>query len=82
MTRRFGIDTAILVRLLTGEPAAEFEYCVGKLSGLVQETAAEIFASNQVIEKPTSPCNITMGQPRPMRATAWWTFYAAGWSLP
>ena len=49
MTRRFGIDTAILVRLLTGEPAAEFEYCVGKLSGLVQETAAEIFASNQVI---------------------------------
>ena len=49
MTRRFGIDTSILVRLLTGEPAADFEYCVSKLSGLVQETAAEIFASNQVI---------------------------------
>ena len=49
MTRRFGIDTSILVRLLTGEPAADFEYCVSKLSGLVQETAAEILASNQVI---------------------------------
>ena len=49
MTRRFGIDTSILVRLLTGEPSADFEYCVSKLSGLVQETAAEILASNQVI---------------------------------
>ena len=49
MTRRFGIDTFILVRLLTGEPAAEFEYCVAKLTGLVQDSAAEIFASNQVI---------------------------------
>ena len=49
MTRRFGIDTSILVRLLTGEPTADFEYSVSKLSGLVQETAAEIFASDQVI---------------------------------
>ena len=49
MTRRFGIDTSILVRLLTGKPAADFEYCVRKLSRLVQETAAEILASNQVI---------------------------------
>ena len=49
MTRPLGIDTSILVRLLTGEPAADFEYCVSKLRGLVQETAAEIFASNQVI---------------------------------
>ena len=49
MTQRFGIDTSILVRLLTGEPAADFEYCVAKLSELVQESAAEIFASNQVI---------------------------------
>ena len=49
MTRRFGIDTSILVRLLTGEPASDFEYCVAKLTGLVQDSAAEIFASNQVI---------------------------------
>ena len=49
MTRRFGIDTSILVRLLTGEPASDFEYCVAKLTRLVEDSAAEIFASNQVI---------------------------------
>ena len=49
MTRRFGIDTSILVRLLTGEPAADFEYCVAELTSLVEDSAAEIFASNQVI---------------------------------
>ncbi len=49
MTQRFGIDTAILVRLLTGEPDVDFEYCVDRLSRLVDQRAAEIFASNQVI---------------------------------
>lgn len=49
MTRRFGIDTSVLVRLLTGEPAADFAYCVSKLSALVEEDGAEVFASNQVI---------------------------------
>ena len=49
LTRRFGIDTSILVRLLTGEPSSDFEYCVTKLSALVRDSAAEIFASNQVI---------------------------------
>ena len=49
MTRRFGIDTSILVRLLTGEPASDFEFCVAKLTKLVEDSAAEIFASNQVI---------------------------------
>ena len=49
MTRRFGIDTSILVRLLTGEPASDFEHCVAKLTRLVEDSAAEIFASNQLI---------------------------------
>ena len=49
MTRRFGIDTSVLVRLLTGDPAADFAYCVSKLSALVEEDGSEIFASNQVI---------------------------------
>ena len=48
MTRRFGIDTSILVRLLTGDPSADFEYCVSAMSALVEE-GGEIFASNQVI---------------------------------
>ncbi len=46
---RFGIDTSILVRLLTGDPADGFERCVGRLTALIEHDDAEIFASNQVI---------------------------------
>lgn len=49
MTRRFGIDTSVLVRLITGEPAEHFEYCLSELRKLVEDHGAEIFASNQVI---------------------------------
>ena len=49
MTRRFGIDTSILVRLLTGEPREDFLDCVAGLIALVEHEGSEIFASNQVI---------------------------------
>jgi predicted nucleic acid-binding protein len=49
MTARFGIDTSILVRLLTGDPEQGFERCVSKLTALIERDDAEIFASNQVI---------------------------------
>jgi len=49
MTPRFGIDTSILVRLVSGDPVAEFERCVRKLTALIQNDDAEVFASNQVI---------------------------------
>ncbi len=49
MTARFGIDTSILVRLVTGDPEREFEDCVRKLSALVEREGADVFASNQVI---------------------------------
>lgn len=48
MTRRFGIDTSILVRLVTGQPEPEFKNCVNQLRGLMEQ-GCEIFASNQVI---------------------------------
>ena len=48
MIMRYGTDTSVLMRLLTGQPAESFEYCVRRLSALV-EGGAEIFASNQVI---------------------------------
>ena len=48
MTRRYGIDTSVLVRLITGEPAETFEYCMDQLGALVED-GSEIFASNQVI---------------------------------
>ncbi len=49
MTRRFGIDTSVLVRLITGDPEAEFAYCLDKLRALVVDRGNEVFVSNQVI---------------------------------
>ena len=49
MTPRFGIDTSVLVRLLTGEPREDFLDCVAGLIALVEHEGSEIFASNQVI---------------------------------
>ena len=49
MTQRFGIDTSVLVRLLTGDPEAEFARCARRLTRLIEDDGAEILASNQVI---------------------------------
>lgn len=49
MTRRFGIDTSVLVRLLTGDPQQDFEYCVGRLRALTDGQGGEVFVSNQVV---------------------------------
>ncbi len=49
MTPRYGIDTSVLVRLLTGDPPAEFERCQDTLLRLVQAEDAAVTASNQVI---------------------------------
>ena len=46
--QRIGIDTSILVRLLTGSPSDLYLYCVERLNALVIG-GAEVFASNQVI---------------------------------
>ena len=48
MTRRYGIDTSVLVRLLTKQPPEDFTYCVSRLSSLAED-GSEILASNQVI---------------------------------
>ena len=48
MTRHYGIDTSVLVRLLTGTPPDAYSRCVERLLALVG-SGAEIFASNQVI---------------------------------
>ena len=49
VTPRFGIDTSVLVRLLTGEPQEDFERCVSRLRAVIEDDGAEVFASNQVI---------------------------------
>ena len=48
MTRHYGIDTSVLVRLVTAEPERDFQHCIKELRLLIEQDA-EIFASNQVI---------------------------------
>ena len=48
MTRRYGIDTSILLRLITAQPPDTSANCVEQLSELIVN-GAEVFASNQVI---------------------------------
>ena len=49
MTRHYGIDTSLLVRLLTKDPEGEFARCVEALRALIEDQGDEVFASNQVI---------------------------------
>ena len=49
MTLRYGTDTWVLMRLLTGHPEDEYQRCRQGLGRMVEEDQAEIFASNQVI---------------------------------
>ena len=52
---RIGIDTSVLVRLVTGQPLEAYAYCVDGLRELV-EGGAEVFASNQVIGEAYVAC--------------------------
>ena len=49
MTRRYGIDTSVLVRLITRLPEDLYRHCEGELTRMVEEEMDELFASNQVI---------------------------------
>lgn len=49
MTRRCGIDTSILVRLTTGEPAKDFDRIAAALTHLVEVEHVALFASHMVI---------------------------------
>ena len=49
ITLRYGIDTSILVRLITKDPEDEFARCVEALRVLVEDEGDEVFVSNQVV---------------------------------
>jgi predicted nucleic acid-binding protein len=49
MSRRYGIDTSILVRLATGEPEQDFDKVVAALTQLVEVEHIPLFASHMVI---------------------------------
>ena len=48
MAGSYGIDTSVLVRLVTGEPPTEFTRCMERLNAL-KEAGLGILVSNQVI---------------------------------
>lgn len=49
MPARYGIDTSVLMRLVTGDPDAGFRLTVRRLTDLIERNHAEVVASNQVI---------------------------------
>ena len=51
MTPRFGIDTSVLVRLVTGQPEPDFRSCLEALRLIVEDQGGELFASNQVVDE-------------------------------
>ncbi len=48
MTGRFGIDTSVLLRLVTGEPEQDLVRCLTGLAAVVED-GGEILVSNQVL---------------------------------
>lgn len=49
MSQRFGIDTSILVRLATGEPAKDFDATAAALTRMVEREHASLLANGMVI---------------------------------
>ncbi len=49
VAQRYGIDTSVLVRLVTREPERDYIRCVNRLGILIEEQGNEVLASNQVI---------------------------------
>ena len=49
MSARYGIDTSILVRLVTGLPETDFEQIVQTLSAMVEKEGVQLYTSAMVI---------------------------------
>ena len=48
MTGHFGIDTSVLLRLVTGEPQGDLDRCLAGLAAEI-EAGGQVFVSNQVL---------------------------------
>ena len=49
MAGSYGIDTSVLMRLITRDPPDTYRHCLEQLNALIEDGRLEIFASNQVI---------------------------------
>jgi len=70
MTRRFGIDTSVLVRLATGDPEVDYLKNLAALTRLVEQEQAEILVSNQVIGEAYMALQFHYGVTKPDARTA------------
>ena len=83
MNPRYGIDTSILVRLLTGDPAKDFQKTVKALEKiLADEPSAEIMASNQVIGEAYIAVQHHYGVSKAAARSALLTVFASGLVAP
>jgi len=83
MNPRYGIDTSILVRLLTGDPAKDFHQTVNSLTRiLAAEPNAEILASNQVIGEAYIAVQHHYGVAKPAARAALLSVFSSGLVAP
>lgn len=81
MTPLYGIDTSVLMRLLTGQPQDLYEYCRNQLLTLAREDA-EVVASNQVIGEAYIALQHSHGVSKDDACTALFSVLSSGFVAP
>lgn len=69
MTGRFGIDTSVLMRLVTGDPEPDLARCLTELHAVV-DAGGEVVVSNQVIGEAYIVLQQFYGASKPAARTA------------
>lgn len=82
MTRRCGIDTSILVRLVTGEPMHDFDRTVAALTHRVEVEHVALFASHMVIGEAYVALQHHYGVSKPDAKTALRSVLSSGLVAP
>ena len=82
MPRRCGIDTSILVRLATGEPAQDFDRVVAALTHLVEVDHVALFASHMVIVEAYVALQHHYAVSKPGAKAAWRSVLPSGLVAP
>jgi predicted nucleic acid-binding protein len=83
MNHHYGIDTSVFIRLLTGDPEAEYEKTVRRFeTRLEKEPQAEFFVSNQVIGEAYIALQHHYGITKPASKSAMLDVFSSGLCSP
>lgn len=83
MKRRYGIDTSVLVRLLTGEPEKDYLKTIDALENLIAgDASSRVVASNQVIGEAYIAVQHHYGVPKQAARSALLEVFASGLVSP